>query len=286
MVGQDPRFRARRRADAQAANAHAGRQLIFWGPPGTGKNHGGAAARRCHQDTPRAALGGVLRRCRPPRRRSMGGAAAARRDKGTHLFVDEVHRFNRAQQDSFLPVMEDGTVALVGATTNKSILRAQRRIAVAPRGVLVFHSIDADAIEKLFVHAEKAEGKTAARCRGARLLKCTWPIETAVPLKPWPRKFGAPHAAAKSSMPCSCWDILQRRPEIYDKSAGRSYNPDLGAAIKGCEAPIPTRRCSPSRAPCSMPAKTRCSWPGRWCAWPSRTSASPIRRRGDCRGGK
>ena len=49
--------------------------------------------------------------------------------KQTLLFVDEIHRFNRAQQDGFLPYVEDGTVVLVGATTENPTLRAQRRLA-------------------------------------------------------------------------------------------------------------------------------------------------------------
>ena len=74
------------------------------------------------------------------------------------LFVDEVHRFNRAQQDLFLPVMEDGTVVLIGATTENPSFELNAALLSRAR-VLVFHSLDAAAIEKLFLHAEKIEGR-------------------------------------------------------------------------------------------------------------------------------
>src|SRR4029077_14272731 len=87
-------------------------------------------------------------------------ASRSRRETGlgTLLFVDEVHRFNRAQQDSFLPVMEDGTVVLIGATTENPSFELNAALLSRAR-VLVFHPLDAAAIEKLLVHAEKIEGK-------------------------------------------------------------------------------------------------------------------------------
>src|SRR6185312_12123666 len=88
-------------------------------------------------------------------------AARGRRKAGlgTLLFVDEVHRFNRAQQDSFLPVMEDGTVVLVGATTENPSFELNAALLSRAR-VLVFRSLDADAIEKLLRRAETTEGRS------------------------------------------------------------------------------------------------------------------------------
>src|SRR6202012_1716361 len=87
-------------------------------------------------------------------------AARARREtgQGTLLFVDEIHRFNRAQQDSFLPVVEDGTIVLVGATTENPSFELIAPLLSRAR-VLVFKSLDAAAIEKLLTRAEEIEGK-------------------------------------------------------------------------------------------------------------------------------
>src|SRR3990170_4217502 len=87
-------------------------------------------------------------------------AARTRREsgQGTLLFVDEIHRFNRAQQDSFLPVMEDGTIVLVGATTENPSFELIAPLLSRAR-VLVFRSLDEAAVEKLLARAEEIEGK-------------------------------------------------------------------------------------------------------------------------------
>ena len=109
--------------------------------------------------------------------------ARARREtgQGTLLFVDEIHRFNRAQQDSFLPVMEDGTIVLVGATTENPSFELIAPLLSRAR-VLVFKSLDADAIEKLLARAEALEGKTLPLdARRARCRSPAWPTATAAP---------------------------------------------------------------------------------------------------------
>lgn len=129
--------------------------LIFWGPPGVGKT---TIARLLAQETDlafvqiSAIFSGV-----PELRKVFETAKLRRRQgQGTLLFVDEIHRFNKAQQDGFLPHMEDGTIVLVGATTENPSF--ELNAAVLSRAqIIVLERLDAAALERLIARVEQAE---------------------------------------------------------------------------------------------------------------------------------
>ncbi|NSY39818.1 replication-associated recombination protein A [Leisingera sp. ANG59] len=140
--------------------------LIFWGPPGVGKT---TIARLLAQETDlhfvqiSAIFTGV------PELRKVFEAAKIRREngQGTLLFVDEIHRFNKAQQDGFLPHMEDGTILLVGATTENPSF--ELNAAVLSRSqVLVLERLSLADLERLTQRAEKELGRALPLSGDAR----------------------------------------------------------------------------------------------------------------------
>lgn len=147
---------------------HEGRlaSLILWGPPGTGKT---TIARLLadrvglHFVQISAIFSGVADL------RKVFEEAKARRlsGQGTLLFVDEIHRFNRAQQDGFLPHMETGTITLVGATTENPSFELNPAV-LSRAQVLLLNRLDEVALETLLVRAEELEGRSLPLTAEAR----------------------------------------------------------------------------------------------------------------------
>src|SRR4249919_1684098 len=131
--------------------------LVFWGPPGTGKTTVArvlARATDLHFEQISAIFSGVADL------KKVIDAARQRREtgQGTLLFVDEIHRFNRAQQDSFLPVVEDGTIVLVGATTENPSFELNGAL-LSRAQVFVLRRLDDNDLETLLKRAEAHLGR-------------------------------------------------------------------------------------------------------------------------------
>ena len=195
--------------------------LIFWGPPGVGKT---TIARLLAHETDlhfvqiSAIFTGV-----PELRKTFEAAKIRRQNgQGTLLFVDEIHRFNKAQQDGFLPHMEDGTILLVGATTENPSF--ELNAAVLSRAqVMVLTRLDTAELEQLAQRAEAELGQALQLDTGARAAL----LEMA---------DGDGRALLNLVEQVTAWDVpapldaaglgsrLMKRAAQYDKSGDAHYN--------------------------------------------------------------
>jgi len=195
--------------------------IILWGPPGTGKTTIArllADQTNLHFERLSAVFSGVqdLRKIfeTAKGKREMG--------QGSLLFVDEIHRFNRAQQDGFLPYVEDGTVILVGATTENPSFELNAAL-LSRTQVLVLNRLDDAAQEELLVRAEKEDSKPLPLDTDARAALRAMADGDGRYLLNMVEAVLA-HGGDEDIDTARLTEVVQRRVPLYDKSQEAHYN--------------------------------------------------------------
>lgn len=217
VVGQDHLI-GEGGALSRMVNAGSLSSLILWGPPGCGKTTLArilAQHSNLHFEQISAIFSGVA-----DLRKVFEGAKI--RKTRTLLFVDEIHRFNKSQQDAFLPVMEDGTIVLIGATTENPSFELNAAL-LSRAQVFVLKRLDEDALELLLARAESAAGQTLALDTPAReLLKTMADGDGRYILSMTEQIYALGDAKVMNSE--ALLKIIQRRAPLYDKGDEAHFN--------------------------------------------------------------
>ncbi len=198
--------------------------MILWGPPGTGKTTIArllAGEAGMHFEQISAIHSGVA-----DLKKVFEAARLRRGDKGqgTLLFVDEIHRFNKAQQDSFLPWMEDGTITLVGATTENPSFELNAAVLSRSK-VLTLNRLDATAFEGLLARAETLEDRKLPVTDEARQqLFAMADGDGRYFLNLVDDLFAVVARDAEPLDAAGLAETIQRRVPVYDKAAEGHYN--------------------------------------------------------------
>lgn len=191
--------------------------IIFWGPPGCGKT---TLARILanHTDLHFEQISAIFSGVAELRKVFDGAKIRKTNGQGTLLFVDEIHRFNKSQQDAFLPVMEDGTITLIGATTENPSFELNAAL-LSRAQVLVLKRLDEDALETLLQKAET--DKPLPLTPEARdLLKTLADGDGRYLLSMAEQLAAQPDTLDESAL----LTIIQRRAPVYDKANDAHYN--------------------------------------------------------------
>ena len=195
--------------------------MILWGPPGTGKT----SIARLLADAVGlrfVAISAVFSGVADLKKIFGEARTAARAGQQTLLFVDEIHRFNRTQQDGFLPYVEDGTVTLVGATTENPSFEINAAL-LSRCQVLILRRLDHEALEELVRRAEKIEQRVLPVTPDAReALIASADGDGRFLLNQVETLFSVELSEALG--PAELSDLLHRRVPVYDKDREGHYN--------------------------------------------------------------
>ena len=235
VVGQDHLILDEDGALARIVRTGKISSLIFWGPPGCGKTTLAKLLAQ-HTELHFEAISAVFSGVADLRKVFESALHRRRMGRGTLLFVDEIHRFNKSQQDAFLPYVEDGTITLVGATTENPSFELNAAL-LSRCQVLVLNRLDEKALETLLQRAEKSMNRPLPLSPEARealvnmadgdgryllgLAEQVFQVQ----------KKGALDVAALTK-------LVQKRAPLYDKKDDGHYNliSALHKSVRGSDA--------------------------------------------------
>ena len=207
--------------------------MILWGPPGTGKT---TIARLLADAVGMrfVSVSAVFSGVADLKKAFAEADRATEAGQRTLLFVDEIHRFNRAQQDGFLPFVERGTVTLVGATTENPSF-ALNAALLSRAQVLILHRLDFAALEQLLERAEGLEGPLPLTPPAREALVASADGDGRFVLNQAETLYNA--KLAEPLDPSGLGAFLQRRVAVYDKDREGHYNliSALHKAIRGSD---------------------------------------------------
>ncbi len=207
--------------------------LILWGPPGCGKTTMARILAR-HTDLHFEQISAIFSGVADLKKVFESAKFRRSQGRGTLLFVDEIHRFNKSQQDAFLPVMEDGTIVLIGATTENPSFELNGAL-LSRSQVLVLKRLDDEALEQIMERAEEAAGKKLPLDANAReTLKAMADGDGRYALNLTEQVLSQDKTLDTEGLT----RLLQKRAPLYDKKDDSHYNliSALHKSVRGSDA--------------------------------------------------
>lgn len=211
--------------------------MILWGPPGCGKT---TLARilSAHTELHFEQLSAIFSGVKDLRNIFEVARIRQRNGQGTLLFVDEIHRFNKSQQDAFLPVVEDGTIVLIGATTENPSFELNAAL-LSRTQVFVLNRLDHAALEQLIEKAEQDAGLSLPVDEQARAMLLAMADGDGRYLLTMAEQLLAQHIEPTEKLDSNAvMQLIQKRAPLYDKGDDAHYNliSALHKSVRGSDA--------------------------------------------------